>query len=75
MVSWLTPDTGVVSTVVKGAVRPKSAFLGQYDLFYECELVYYVRERGDAHAIREVSPLKMREGLLCMSYMVWWFGG
>lgn len=63
VVSWLTPDAGVVSTVVKGAVRPKSAFLGQYDLFYECELVYYVRERGDAHAIREVSPIKMREGL------------
>ena len=63
VVSWLTPDAGVVSTVVKGAVRPKSAFLGQYDLFYECELVYYVRERGDAHAIREVSPLKLREGL------------
>ena len=63
VVSWLTPDAGVVSTVVKGAVRPKSAFLGQYDLFYECELVYYLRERGDAHSIREVYPLKMREGL------------
>ena len=63
VVSWLTPDAGVVSTVVKGAMRPKSAFLGQYDLFYECELVYYTRERGDAHAIREVSPLKMRDGL------------
>ena len=63
VVSWLTPDSGVVSTVVKGAVRPKSAFLGQYDLFYECELVYYSRERGDAHAIREVCPLKTRDGL------------
>jgi len=63
VVTWLTPGAGTVSTVVKGAVRPKSAFLGQYDLFYECELVYYSRERGDAHAIREVSPLKLREGL------------
>ena len=63
IVSWLTPDAGVVSTVVKGAVRPKSAFLGQYDLFYECELVYYLRERGDAHHIREVTPIKMREEL------------
>ena len=63
VVTWLTPDAGVVSTVVKGAVRPKSAFLGQYDLFYECELVYYARERGETHAIREVSPLKLREGL------------
>ena len=29
--SWLTPS-GRVATVVKGAVPPKSAFLGQYDL-------------------------------------------
>ena len=31
VVSWLTP-MGKVSTVVKGAVRAKSQFLGQYDL-------------------------------------------
>ena len=63
VVSWLTPDAGIVATVVKGAVRPKSAFLGQYDLFYTCEVLYYARARGDAHAIREVFPRKLREGL------------
>jgi len=61
--TWLTPDHGPVSTLVKGAVRPKSAFLGQYDLFYTCELVYYARAKGELHAIREVSPLSLREGL------------
>lgn len=59
--TWLTPDRGPVVTVVKGAVRPKSMFLGQYDLFYSCELVYYARARGELHAIREVSCIDMRE--------------
>ena len=62
VVTWLTP-AGVVSTSVKGAVRPKSAFLGQYDLNYTCEIVYYVRARGDLHALRECSPVALRERL------------
>lgn len=63
VVAWLTPDHGVVSTLVKGAVRAKSAFLGQYDLFYTCDLLYYARASGDLHALREVTPRAMREGL------------
>ena len=63
VVTWLTPETGAVATLVKGAVRPKSAFLGQYDLFYTCEIVYYARAHGDLHALREASPLEMRERL------------
>lgn len=62
VVSWLAPH-GKVATSVKGAVRPKSAFLGQYDLNYNCEIVYYARARGEIHALRECTPLSMREGL------------
>lgn len=62
VVSWLTPH-GKVTTIVKGAVRPKSAFLGQYDLNYTCELLYYARARGELHALRECVPLDMRESL------------
>jgi len=62
IVSWLTP-TGRVNTVVKGAVRPKSAFLGQYDLNYTCEIVYYARGWGELRALRECSPLTMRQEL------------
>lgn len=62
VVSWLTP-TGRIGTVVKGAVRPKSAFLGQYDLNYTCEILYYVRAKGDLHALRECVPQKLREEL------------
>jgi DNA repair protein RecO len=63
VVTWLTPEAGPVATLVKGAVRPKSAFLGQYDFFYTCELVYYARSRGELHAIREASPIAFRENL------------
>ena len=62
VVSWLTP-TGRVGTVVKGAVRPKSAFLGQYDLNYTCEILYYARAKGDLHALRECVPTALRESL------------
>lgn len=62
VVSWLTPS-GRVSTLVKGAVRPKSAFLGQYDLNYTCEIVYYSRARGELHALRECSPLERLDAL------------
>ena len=63
VVTWLTPDHGPVTTLVKGAVRAKSAFLGQYDLFYRCDLLYYARATGDLHALREVTPRNLREHL------------
>ena len=62
VVSWLTP-TGRVATVVKGAVRAKSQFLGQYDLNYTCDIVYYARTKGELHALRECVPVEMREEL------------
>lgn len=62
IVAWLTPD-GRVTTLVKGAVRPKSAFLGQYDLNYTCDIVYYARARADLHALRECAPAERRDAL------------
>ena len=62
VVSWLTPR-GKVTTVVKGAERPKSLFLGQYDLNYTCDILYYARAKGELHALRESFPLKLREKL------------
>lgn len=63
VVSWLTPRAGRIATMVKGSQRPRSPFLGQYDLFYTCELVYYARERTGMHIARECWPLKMRTPL------------
>ena len=63
MVTWLTRDYGRIVTSVKGACRPKSAYLGQYDLFYTCLLDFYRKDRDGVHAIRECAPLLLREPL------------
>ena len=60
IVAWLAEDGTRLTTSIKGAVRPKSAFLGQYDLFYTCELLYYEREHAGVHVARECSPLAPR---------------
>lgn len=62
IVRWLTPK-GKVATVVKGAERPKSFFLGQYDLNYTCDILYYARARGELHALRDCAPLARRDEL------------
>ena len=63
IVTWLTPEQGRITTSVKGACRPKSAFLGQYDLFYTCDLLYYTRDHDHVHAARECTPVDRRDSL------------
>lgn len=63
MVTWLTRDYGRIVTPVKGACRPKSMFLGQIDVAYRSELLFYERELNGVHNIRETTPLDYREGL------------
>ncbi len=63
MVTWLARDGSQIVTSVKGATRSKSAFLGQYDLFYTCELLYYTRSHGGVHVARECTPLQTRARL------------
>ncbi|NCC51559.1 MAG: DNA repair protein RecO, partial [Spartobacteria bacterium] len=60
IVSWLTPEHGLVATMIKGAQRPKSLFLGQYDLFYTCELIYYDQPNVELYTARECTPLQFR---------------
>ncbi len=62
-VLWLSREHGKIATMIKGAQRPKSAFLGQFDLFYTCELLFYGRDRGGVFIARECSPMKMRTPL------------
>ncbi len=76
MVAWLTPDAGRVVTSVKGACRPRSMSLGQYDLYYTCEVLYYAHASSGVHILRECCPLALRRGLrsdwranLCASYL------
>ncbi len=62
VVEWLTPD-GPATTIVKGAMRPKSQFLGQYDLNYTCEIVRYARTKNGVSALKECTPLERRDNL------------
>lgn len=63
VVAWFTPDCGRMTTLVKGAQRPKSAFLGQYDLFYTCEILFYAQAHNHLHILKEAYPLAARESL------------
>ena len=60
IVVWLSQTHGKLATMVKGSQREKSAFLGQYDLFYTCELLFYAREQRNLHILKECYPLEMR---------------
>jgi len=63
IVVWFTRRHGKISTLIKGSQRPKSWVLGQYDLFYTCELLFYRFAREDLHNFKECSPLKRRSAL------------
>lgn len=74
IVNWIT-EKGIISTLVKGAVRPKSQFLGQYDLNYTCDIIYYSTSKSDLHPLKECQPIKTRDflrvnykRLVCASY-------
>lgn len=63
MVAWLTREGRRLVTSVKGAERPDSPFLGQYDLFYRCAVLYYARGRDGVHPARECDALERRDAL------------
>ncbi|MCX7590413.1 MAG: DNA repair protein RecO [Kiritimatiellae bacterium] len=63
LVTWLSADHGRFLTLVKGACRPRSVFLGQYDLFYTCELLFYPRTRESVFIAKECTPLITRTAL------------
>jgi DNA repair protein RecO (recombination protein O) len=60
IVVWLSQTHGKLATLVKGSQRERSLFLGQYDLFYTCELLFYAREHRNLHILKECYPLEMR---------------
>jgi len=54
IVEWLTQDFGRLSTVAKGARRPKSPFRGKLDLFYLAEFSFLRSRRSELHVLCEV---------------------
>ena len=76
VVNWLTPDFGRIATIVKGAFRPRGGFVGQFDSFFSCEVLFYHRFGGEVHIAREITALKTRDAFrrdwratACASYL------
>lgn len=54
IVHWLTREHGRLATVAKGARRPKSAFRGQLDAFYQADFAFVRSRRSDLHTLTEL---------------------
>jgi DNA repair protein RecO (recombination protein O) len=63
IVTWCTCDHGIVRTVAKGAMRPKSPFAGKLDLFYAAEIGFIPNRKSDLHTLRDVHVSSHRAGL------------
>ncbi len=62
LVDCLTRGAGRVWLLAKGAQRLKSQFLGQFDLFYTCEVLFYQRA-SHVLILKECAALKTRDTL------------
>ncbi|MBL9114495.1 MAG: DNA repair protein RecO [Verrucomicrobiaceae bacterium] len=63
IVHWWTTGHGLVKTVAKGALRPKSPFAGRLDLFVSADIRWTISRTGDLHTLTEAQLTEMRMGL------------
>lgn len=63
IVTWCTAGHGIVRAVAKGARRPKSAFAGKLDLFFETEFEIARSRKSDLHVLRDLAVTSPRLGL------------
>ena len=61
IVHWLTRNRGKISTLLKGAYRTKSRFLGEHELFSTTELLYYAKRSDALYTAKECSMLQRRD--------------
>jgi DNA repair protein RecO (recombination protein O) len=55
IVQWITAEHGRISTVAKGARRPKSPYVGKLDLYYEADFTFQRARKSSLHTLREIS--------------------
>ena len=60
IVVWLSRTHGKLATLAKGSQRDRSPFLGQADLFYTCEILFYARETRHLHILKDCAPRDIR---------------
>lgn len=54
VISWCTESLGCIQTAARGARRPKSAFAGKLDLFFEAEIQIARSRKSNLHTLTEV---------------------
>jgi DNA repair protein RecO (recombination protein O) len=54
VISWCTETLGCIQTAARGARRPKSAFAGKLDLFFEAEIQIARSRKSELHTLTEV---------------------
>ncbi|MBK8092526.1 MAG: recombination protein O N-terminal domain-containing protein [Verrucomicrobiaceae bacterium] len=77
IVEWCSAEMGVFKTIAKGALRPKSPFVGLLDLFVSCDLRFVPGKNTDLGILAEARWTNPRLGLrtsygrvLAATYMV-----
>lgn len=55
IVRWITREQGRISTVAKGARRPKSTFAGKLDLYFQAGFSFQRSRRSDLHMLKEIA--------------------
>jgi DNA repair protein RecO (recombination protein O) len=63
IIHWSTPEHGLIKTVARGALQPKSAFYGRLDLFVSAEIRWVSSRKSDLHTLAEVQWQNARLGL------------
>ena len=63
IVQWCAPEVGLFRTMAKGALRPKSPFVGLLDLFVSCDLRYVPGKSTDLGILSEARWTNPRLGL------------
>lgn len=55
IVHWCAAKCGIIKTVAKGALRPKSPLSGKLDLFFDAEIEFIRSKRSDLHTLKELA--------------------
>ena len=60
IVSWFARHHGRIHTLIKGAHRPKSGWLGYFNIFYTNEIIFYHKTSFALHLLKETDIFSAR---------------
>jgi DNA repair protein RecO (recombination protein O) len=63
IIHFCTATQGIIKTVAKGALRPKSPFRGKLDLFFATEIEFIRSRKSDLHTLKELAVTNSRLGI------------